>query len=298
MNNAYLCWKCPTFKRQKLWACKDFLPSRLLADSLPQGQAIETGRKAKAKAYTSCSRGEAGTETCHGDVHPARVAEMAFPIAPNPTHPRVCFLSQTCWFHPMNRGSCLQTTLPSRALTSSGDFSKCITYFILPWLVHPLPSLSPSWPFTSSPKASGLFVSLLQGLLLLLSLISSSHLYVLLPVFKKITYLFTANGILSHLYLDQCPRDPSAPKGTCKLHLIPCETARALSQRGCRRWKALVALECAFFPHLFLLTHTALVHDSNLSTCGSDPSPADLLPSSPRQASRDLMFGQGTERNL
>lgn len=51
------------------------------------------------------------------------------------------------------------------------------------------------------------------------------------------------------------------------------------------------------FSSLLLLTHTARVHDSKLSPCGSDLSPAALLPSSPGQASKDLMFGQGTERN-
>lgn len=52
------------------------------------------------------------------------------------------------------------------------------------------------------------------------------------------------------------------------------------------------------FSCLLLLTHAAAVQDSKLSPRGSDLSPADLLPSSPGRASKDLMFGQGSERNL
>lgn len=170
---------------------------------------------------------------------------------------RWLFLSHPTWLtsehhllvSPRESGSRLQTPLPSTAPTSSGDFSSCITYFVLPWLVHHLPCLSPSWPFTSLPKASGLFVTFLQTSLLLLSLISSLH---------------RPSSFLKNYLLILCQWDPFPPvswsvskRSFCtKRHLQAASrslwnSAWALSQRGCRWWKALVALECAFFPVCF-----------------------------------------------
>lgn len=206
-----------------------------------RGQQLR--QAAKAKAYTLCSRGGAGTQTHRGDTHPARGAEMAFPIAPNPTRLGASPAGFTPWI-----GVVPPDTLPSTAPTSSRDFSNCIPYFVPPWLVHHLPCLSPSWPFTSLPKASGLFVTFLQSSLLLLSLIS----------------LHRPSSFLKNYLLILCQWDPFPPvswsvskRSFCtKRHLQAASrslwnSAWALSQRGCRWWKALVALECAFFPVCF-----------------------------------------------
>lgn len=195
----------------------------------PRGEQPRQAAKAKAKADTSCSRGE--------QVH-----------APSQGSPQPDTPEHRLLVSPRESGSCLHAhrpAEPSCPLALSPNPSRTS----VPHEEHTLTPVSrPADRLPLSPKP--------QGYLLACTEFSPFNFFNVLfttsfQLFKKLFTYSVALGSFSTCILTASKRSFCTKRHLQAAALSLGPSARAFPQRGGRWWEALAALECAFSPACF-----------------------------------------------